>query len=113
MVLPVLMANALLFDFHNGFHDSAYLVATMIASCSVLPRRVPALSAVVEFTGPFLERVASLLTDAAAEISTEYCLCRIILAWPMNAPCALKRWKTAWYGSTVRPSQTCSAGHGT
>ena len=63
------MANALLFDFHNGSHDSAYLVATMIASCSVSPRRALALSAVVEFTGPFLERMASLLTDAAAEIS--------------------------------------------
>ena len=58
MMLSVLIASALVFDFLNGFHDSANLVATMIASRAVSPRRALAISAAAEFAGPFLFGVA-------------------------------------------------------
>jgi len=62
MMLPILIASALIFDFLNGFHDSSNLVATMIASRSVSPRRALALSAAAEFSGPFLFGVAVAAT---------------------------------------------------
>ena len=58
MMLSVLIASALVFDFLNGFHDSANLVATMIASRAVSPRRALAIAAAAEFAGPFLFGVA-------------------------------------------------------
>ncbi len=57
-MLSALIASALLFDFLNGFHDSANLVATMIASRAVSPRRALAIAAAAEFAGPFLFGVA-------------------------------------------------------
>ncbi len=58
MMLSVLIASALVFDFLNGFHDSANLMATMIASRAVSPRRALAIAAAAEFAGPFLFGVA-------------------------------------------------------
>ena len=61
-MLSILIVSALLFDFLNGFHDSANLVATMIASRAVSPRRALVLSAAAEFCGPFLFGVAVAVT---------------------------------------------------
>ena len=54
----LLLISALLFDFLNGFHDSANIVATPIASRAMAPRRVLWLAAVAHFVGPFLFGVA-------------------------------------------------------
>ncbi len=61
-MLSILIVSALLFDFLNGFHDSANLVATMIASRAVSSRRALVLSAAAEFCGPFLFGVAVAVT---------------------------------------------------
>ncbi len=53
-----LLISALVFDFLNGFHDSANIVATPIASRAIAPRRVLWLVALAEFAGPFLFGVA-------------------------------------------------------
>jgi len=45
---------ALLFDYTNGFHDAANIVATMIASRAMLPAHAVLLVAVFEFLGPLL-----------------------------------------------------------
>ncbi|MCI0476681.1 MAG: inorganic phosphate transporter, partial [Anaerolineales bacterium] len=60
-ILP-LLALALAFDFLNGFHDSANVVATMIASRALSGRKALALVAVAEFCGPFLFGVAVATT---------------------------------------------------
>jgi PiT family inorganic phosphate transporter len=54
----LLLITALIFDFLNGFHDSANIVATPIASRAMTPRRVLWLAAAAHFVGPFLFGVA-------------------------------------------------------
>lgn len=45
---------ALLFDYSNGFHDAANVVATIIATGAMGPRKALVMAAVCEFIGPFL-----------------------------------------------------------
>lgn len=52
------VALALLFDLLNGVHDSSNVVATMISSRAFSPRFALGLTAVAEFTGPFIFGVA-------------------------------------------------------
>jgi PiT family inorganic phosphate transporter len=53
---------ALVFDFLNGFHDSSNIVATVISSRAMAPRRVLLMTAIAEFAGPFLFGVAVATT---------------------------------------------------
>lgn len=57
-MLFILVASALLFDFLNGFHDSANIVATVIASRALSPRQTLVLTAIAELAGPLLFGVA-------------------------------------------------------
>ncbi len=57
-VIVVLIAIALIFDFLNGFHDSSNIVATVISSRALSPRFALMLTAIAEFSGPFLFGVA-------------------------------------------------------
>jgi PiT family inorganic phosphate transporter len=61
-ILIIFIATALAFDFLNGFHDSANIVATMISSRAIEPRRALLLSAIAHFTAPFLFGVAIATT---------------------------------------------------
>ena len=49
---------ALIFDFLNGFHDSSNIVATMISSRAFRPRVALGVTAIAEFSGPFIFGVA-------------------------------------------------------
>lgn len=89
---------ALLFDFLNGFHDSANVVATMISSRAIGPRHALALSACAHLAGPFLFGMAvattighEVISEAAATIPvvTAALLSAIIwnvLTWLMGLP---------------------------
>jgi PiT family inorganic phosphate transporter len=57
-LMVLLTALALVFDFLNGFHDSANVVATMISSRAMHPRAALLLAAVGVFAGPLLFGVA-------------------------------------------------------
>lgn len=48
------VALALLFDFSNGFHDAANVVATIIVTGALSPAKALTIAAVCEFIGPFL-----------------------------------------------------------
>ena len=54
LLLYVVIATALAFDFTNGFHDTANAMATSIATKAISPRRAVALSAVLNFVGAFI-----------------------------------------------------------
>lgn len=69
--LIVFVATALVFDFMNGFHDSANIVATMISSRAMGPRRALILSAAAHFTAPFLFGVA-VATTIGLEVVQPY-----------------------------------------
>lgn len=57
-VLIAVIAIALLFDFMNGLHDSSNVVATLISSRAMKPRRALVMAAAGEMLGPFLFGVA-------------------------------------------------------
>lgn len=62
VLLGILLVFGLSFDFLNGFHDSANVVATMIASRAMTPRAALIIAAVSEFSGPLLFGVAVATT---------------------------------------------------
>jgi PiT family inorganic phosphate transporter len=66
------VALALSFDFSNGFHDAANVVATIIATGALSPRKALLMAAVCEFAGPFLfgTAVAQTIGKNIIDIST-------------------------------------------
>jgi PiT family inorganic phosphate transporter len=57
-LIVAVIVLALLFDFLNGIHDSSNIVATMISSRALTPRVALGMTAVAEFSGPFIFGVA-------------------------------------------------------
>lgn len=68
----VVIALALFFDFSNGFHDAANVVATMITTRALSPRKALILASICEFIGPFLfgTAVAQMIGKNIIDIST-------------------------------------------
>jgi PiT family inorganic phosphate transporter len=69
VVLWIVVATALAFDFTNGFHDTANSVATSISTRAMTPRVAVGLAAVLNFVGAFLSlevaaTIASGIVDA-------------------------------------------------
>jgi PiT family inorganic phosphate transporter len=60
--LIIVIALGILFDFLNGVHDSSNIVATMISSHAFRPRTALTMTAIAEFSGPFLFGVAVATT---------------------------------------------------
>jgi PiT family inorganic phosphate transporter len=54
LILVIVVATALVFDFTNGFHDTANVVATSISTRAMSPRLAVAYAAVLNFAGAFL-----------------------------------------------------------
>ena len=62
---------ALVFDFVNGFNDSANSVATVIGTRVLKPIHAVAISAVANFVGPFVFGVAVATTIAKGIVSPD------------------------------------------
>src|SRR3954452_21266432 len=54
VVLVVVVVTALVFDFTNGFHDTANAIATSIATGALRPRTAVALAGCPNVVGAFL-----------------------------------------------------------
>jgi PiT family inorganic phosphate transporter len=54
VILVIVVATALAFDFTNGFHDTANVVATSISTRAIGPRRAIAIASVLNFVGAFV-----------------------------------------------------------
>jgi len=54
LLLYVVVGTALAFDFTNGFHDTANVVATSISTRALPPRVAVGLAAILNFVGAFL-----------------------------------------------------------
>ncbi len=65
LILGIVVATALAFDFTNGFHDTANVVATSISTRAMSPRIAVAFAAVLNFAGAFisLEVAATVAND--------------------------------------------------
>lgn len=78
--LVFFVALALTFDFLNGFHDSANVVATSIASRAIPPRVALSMAATADFIGPFLFGVAVATTIGDEVVSQEAVTVPVALA---------------------------------
>jgi PiT family inorganic phosphate transporter len=54
IILVIVVITALLFDFTNGFHDTANVVATSISTRALPPRVAVTLAALLNFVGAFI-----------------------------------------------------------
>ena len=75
VVLVIVVATALAFDFTNGFHDTANAIATSVSTRAMSPRFAVLLSAVLNFAGAFISlkvaaTVASGIVDPEAITTT-------------------------------------------
>lgn len=70
ILLGLVVATALAFDFTNGFHDTANAMATSIATGALKPKVAVAISAVLNLVGAFLSfAVAAAIAKGLVETS--------------------------------------------
>lgn len=84
-LLLILLALALAFDFVNGFHDSANVVATIIASRAMSARGALALAAVANLAGPFLLGVSVAETIGSEVAKAQAVTIAVVLAALLSA----------------------------
>ena len=94
LVLFILIA--LTFDFLNGFHDSANVVATAIASHAMPPRIALTMSALTNLIGPFLFGVAVATTIGSEVISENAMTVPVAMAALLSA--IIWNLITWWFG---------------
>lgn len=78
--LILLIGLAIVFDFLNGVHDSSNIVATMISSRAISPRIALAMTAVAEFSGPFIFGVAVANTIGHDIVASDQLNIEVIIA---------------------------------
>lgn len=71
LLLVIVVATALAFDYTNGFHDTANVVATSISTRAIAPKVAVAFAAILNFVGAFISievaaTVAKDVVDPAA-----------------------------------------------
>ncbi len=54
LILVIVVGTALAFDFTNGFHDTANVVATAISTRALPPRLAVTFAAILNFVGAFI-----------------------------------------------------------
>jgi inorganic phosphate transporter, PiT family len=68
LIVVVVVTTALVFDFTNGFHDTANAMATSIATGALSPRVAVAVAAVLNLIGAFLSvEVARTISDGIVD----------------------------------------------
>jgi PiT family inorganic phosphate transporter len=101
LLLIVIIAIALVFDFLNGLHDSSNIVATMISSRALSPQRALSITAIAEFTGPFLFGVAVATTIGSEVVNPAAISSAVIIAALSSAILwNLITWYFGWPSST-------------
>jgi PiT family inorganic phosphate transporter len=100
-LLIIIIVLALIFDFLNGFHDSSNIVATMISSRALSPRFALGMTAVAEFSGPFLFGVAVATTIGSEIVDPAVITSAVIIAALASAIVwNLFTWYFGWPSST-------------
>ncbi|MBJ7471551.1 MAG: inorganic phosphate transporter [Solirubrobacteraceae bacterium] len=95
LLLALVVAAALTFDFTNGFHDTANVVATSISTRALPPRLAILIAAILNFVGAFLSlKVAA--TIASGLVDTELVTLQVVFAGLVGA--ILWNLLTWWYG---------------
>jgi PiT family inorganic phosphate transporter len=84
LILVIVVATALAFDFTNGFHDTANVVATSISTRAVSPRLAVLLAALLNFAGAFIS-LAVAATVAKGIVDTSAITPTIVFAGLIGA----------------------------
>jgi PiT family inorganic phosphate transporter len=70
LLLVIVVVAALAFDFTNGFHDTANVVASSISTRALSPRAAVAIAAILNFAGAFISlQVAATIATGIIEAS--------------------------------------------
>lgn len=85
ILIIILVAMALIFDFLNGFHDSANVVATMISSRAMTPTAALVIATAANFIGPFVFGVAVAKTIGQDVASLSSITIAVVLAALLSA----------------------------
>lgn len=85
LLIIILVVLALTFDFLNGFHDSANIVATMISSRAMTARAALTIVAVAEFIGPFVLGVAVAKTVGTEVAAPQSITITVVMAALLSA----------------------------
>ena len=93
LVLVIVVLTALVFDFTNGFHDTANALAPTVATGALKPRVAVAMSGILNLVGAFLSlKVAATIANSIVDQS--FVTLPVIFAGLIGAIC----WNvTTWY----------------
>src|SRR5579859_5257180 len=97
LLLVIVVITALAFDFTNGFHDTANVVASSISTRALSPRTAIALASLMNFAGAFISlkvaaTVATGIIDAGRVTETiafaglAGAIAWNLLTWPYGLP---------------------------
>ncbi|HHB91350.1 MAG TPA: inorganic phosphate transporter [Anaerolineae bacterium] len=108
IIFGILLALALLYNFLNGFHDAANVVATIIASRAMSSRAALLLAAVANFVGPLLFGVAVATTIGKDLVAPDSITITAIIAALVSA----NAWNiiTWWFGIPSSSSHALAGG---
>ncbi|MDX6674961.1 MAG: inorganic phosphate transporter, PiT family, partial [Solirubrobacteraceae bacterium] len=87
LILVIVIATALAFDFTNGFHDTANVVATSISTRAMSPRLAVTFAAILNFVGAFISlKVAATVAKgivSATDVTTTIIFAGLVgaIAW--------------------------------
>jgi PiT family inorganic phosphate transporter len=84
IILVIVVATALAFDFTNGFHDTANAVATSISTRAMSPRFAVTLAAALNFAGAFIS-LAVAATVAQGIVESEAVTTTVVFAGLIGA----------------------------
>src|ERR687891_52548 len=84
VILVIVVGTALAFDFTNGFHDTANVVATSISTRAMAPRVAVGFAALLNFVGAFLS-LAVAATVASGIVEADLVTPAIVFAGLVGA----------------------------
>ncbi len=84
VVLVIVVGTALVFDFTNGFHDTANVVATSISTHAMPPRLAVAYAAIFNFLGAFIS-LAVAATVATGVVNSDAVTPTVVFAGLVGA----------------------------
>jgi PiT family inorganic phosphate transporter len=84
VILVIVVGTALAFDFTNGFHDTANVVATSISTRAMAPRLAIAYASVLNFAGAFLS-IAVAATIAQDVVASDAITPTVVFAGLIGA----------------------------
>jgi PiT family inorganic phosphate transporter len=84
IVIVIVVATALAFDFTNGFHDTANAVATSISTRALPPRVAVTIAAILNFVGAFIS-LAVAATVASGIVNAEAITPTVVFAGLVGA----------------------------